>query len=357
MMGSLGALGSGEEISVLIVDGSALVRRILSDMISREPGMKVAGVARNGVEAIKLTQELDPDIVTMDIYMPDMDGLSALAYIMRRYPRPVVMISALAKEGAEPTLKALELGAVDFIEKPSRFPGSIDGVREDVVDKIRTAAHSRAKEVWERARKVRPPRKVKLRKSLVRGGRVIVFGASAGGPRALSQIIPALPDDLPASVAIVQHMPERFTGSFADRLDSRSRIGVSEAKQGEELSEGRAYVVPGVRDMVFEGFGGRGVRTRLMRTVAKHGASPVIDVTMESAAQVFGEKAIGVLLSGMGNDGAMGLGMIRDAGGDTIAQDEETSLVFGMPRVAIERKLVGEVLPVGKIAEAIVARL
>jgi len=276
---------------------------------------------------------------------------------MRRYPRPVVMISALAKKGAEPTLKALELGAVDFIEKPSPFPGSIDGVREDVVDKIRTAAHSKAKEVWERARKVRPPRKVKLRKSLVRGGRVIVLGASAGGPRALSQIIPALPDDLPASVAIVQHMPERFTGSFADRLDSRSRIDVSEAKQGEELSEGRAYVVPGERDMGFEVFGGRGVRTRLMPTVAKHGASPVIDVTMESAAQVFGEKAIGVLLSGMGNDGAMGIGMIRDAGGDTIAQDEETSLVFGMPRVAIERKLVDEVLPVEKIAEAIVARL
>lgn len=357
MMSSLGALGSGEDLSVLIVDDSALVRRILSDMISQEPGMKVAGVARNGVEAIKLTQELDPDIVTMDIYMPDMDGLSALAYIMRRYPRPVVMISALAKEGAEPTLKALELGAVDFIEKPSRFPGSIDGVREDVVDKIRTAAHSKAKEVWERARKVRPPRKVKLRKSLVWGGRVIVLGASAGGPRALSQIIPALPDDLPASVAIVQHMPERFTGSFADRLNSRSRIDVSEAKQGEELSEGRAYVVPGERDMGFEVFGGRGVRTRLMPTVAKHGASPVIDVTMESAAQVFGEKAIGVLLSGMGNDGAMGIGMIRDAGGDTIAQDEETSLVFGMPRVAIERKLVDEVLPVEKIAEAIVARL
>ncbi|MCJ7652549.1 MAG: chemotaxis response regulator protein-glutamate methylesterase [Actinobacteria bacterium] len=356
-MSSLGALGSGEDLSVLIVDGSALVRRILSDMISQEPGMKVAGVARNGVEAIKLTQELDPDIVTMDIYMPDMDGLSALAYIMRRYPRPVVMISALAKEGAEPTLKALELGAVDFIEKPSRFPGSIDGVREDVVDKIKTAAHSKAKEVWERARKVRPPRKVKLRKSLVWGGRVIVLGASAGGPRALSQIIPALPDDLPASVAIVQHMPERFTGSFADRLDSRSRIDVSEAKQGEELSEGRAYVVPGERDMGFEVFGGRGVRTRLMPTVSKHGASPVIDVTMESAAQVFGEKAIGVLLSGMGNDGAMGIGMIRDAGGDTIAQDEETSLVFGMPRVAIERKLVDEVLPVEKIAEAIVARL
>lgn len=357
MMNSLGAPGLDESISVLIVDDSALVRRILSDMISQEPDMEVAGVARNGVEAIKLTHELDPDVVTMDIYMPDMGGLQALEYIMKRYPRPVLMISALAKKGAESTLKALELGAVDFIEKPSRFPGSINGVREDVVQKIKTAAHSRAREVWERARKVKPPRKVRTRKSLVRGGRVVVVGASAGGPKALGQIIPALPEGLPASVAIVQHMPEQFTGSFAQRLNSRSRIEVSEAKQGEELSEARAYVVPGEKDLGFEVVGGRGVCTRLIPTLARHGASPVIDVTMESAAQVFGGRAIGVLLSGMGNDGAMGLGMIKGAGGDTIAQDEETSLVFGMPRVAIERKLVDEVLPIEKIAEAIVARL
>jgi two-component system chemotaxis response regulator CheB len=357
MMSSLDALGPDEKISVLIVDDSALVRRILSDMISREPEMEVVGVARNGVEAIKLTQELDPDVITMDNYMPDMDGLSALEYIMKRYPRPVLMISALAKKGAESTLKALELGAVDFIEKPSRFPNSINGVGEDVIQKIKTAAYSKAREVWERTRKVRSPKKVRLRKGLVRGGRVVVVGASAGGPRALARIIPTLPEDLPATVAIVQHMPEQFTGSFAERLNSKSRIEVSEARQGEQLSEGRAYVVPGERDMGFEVFGGRSVRTRLMPTVAKHGASPVIDVTMESAAQVFGGRAIGVLLSGMGSDGAMGLGMIKDAGGDTIAQDEETSLVFGMPRVAIERKLADEVLPVEKIAEAIVARL
>jgi two-component system chemotaxis response regulator CheB len=357
MMNSLGAPGSDEKISVLIVDDSALVRKILSDMISQEPGMEVAGVARDGNEAIRLTEELDPDVVTMDIYMPDMDGLSALEQIMKRYPRPVVIISALAKKGAEPTLKALELGAVDFIEKLSRFPSSIDGVREDVIQKIKTAAHSKAREIWERARRARPPKKIRLKKGLVRGGRVVVVGASAGGPRALAQIIPALPEDLPASVAIVQHMPEQFTGHFAERLNSKSRIGVSEAKQGEELSEGRAYVVPGERDMGFEVTSGRNVRIRLMPTLAKHGASPVIDVTMESAAQVFSGRAIGVLLSGMGSDGAMGLGMIRDAGGDTIAQDEETSLVFGMPRVAIKGNLVDEILPVENIAEAIVARL
>lgn len=357
MMSSLGPLGSDEEVSVLIVDDSALVRRILSDLFSREPGIGVAGVARNGVEAIRLTQELDPDVITMDIYMPDMDGLSALEYIMKRYPRPVVMISALAKKGAESTLKALELGAVDFIERPSRFPNSMSGVQEDVVGKIRTAAQSKAREIWERARKVKPPKKVRLRKGLVRGGRVVVVGASAGGPRALAQVIPSLPEDLPATVAIVQHMPEQFTGSFAERLNSKSRIEVSEARQGEELSEGRAYVAPGEKDMGFEVFGARGVRTRLMPTLARHGASPVVDVTMESAAQVFRGRAIGVLLSGMGNDGAMGLGMIKKAGGYTIAQDEETSLVFGMPRAAAERKLVDEVLPVENIAEAIVARL
>jgi two-component system chemotaxis response regulator CheB len=356
-MNSEGALGSDEKISVLIVDDSALVRKILSDMISGEPGMEVAGFARNGNEAIKRTLELDPDVVTMDIYMPDMDGLSALEFIMKRYPRPVVMISAFARKGAEPTLKALELGAVDFIEDLSRLPDSMDNVREDVIRKIRAAAYSRAKEVWMRSLKVKSPRKVKLRKDLVRGGRVVVMGASAGGPKALAEVIPALPEGLPATIAIVQHMPEKITEFFAERLNSKSRIEVSVANQGEELSEGKAYVVPGGKDMGFEVRTGGNIGVTLMPTLASHGASPVIDVTMESAAQVFHERAIGVLLSGMGSDGAMGLGMIKDAGGDTIAQNEETSLVFSMPRIAIEREFVGEVLPVESIAEAIVARL
>lgn len=347
----------GEKITVLIVDDSALVRQLLVDMISQDDELEVAGVARDGVEAIKLTVELDPDVVTMDIHMPEMDGLAALEYIMKKSPRPVVMLSALVKKGAAPTLRALELGAVDFIAKPTQFPTSVNEVREDVLNKIKAAAHSRAREIWERARKAKPPKKVKMKRAPVGAGRLVVMGASAGGPRALAEIIPSLPEEMPASLVIVQHMPEPFTGSFAERLNSKANIDVREAEQGDELEPGLGFVVPGGQDLVFEKIGGDKVRVKLLPTVARHGASPVIDVTMESAAQVFGARTIGVLLSGMGSDGAMGLGMIRDAGGETIAQNEETCLVFGMPKAAIERKLVSEVLPLDKIAEAVVAKL
>jgi len=347
----------GKKITVLIVDDSALVRQLLVDMISQDDELEVAGIARNGVEAIRLTSELDPDVITMDIHMPEMDGLSALEYIMKKSPRPVVMVSALVKKGAAPTLKALELGAVDFIAKPSQFPTSVSEVREDVIRKIKAAAHSKAREIYERSRNARPPKPVKVKKADFRGGRMVVLGASAGGPRALAEVVPALPAGIPASLVIVQHMPEPFTGSFAERLDSRAAIHVKEAEAGEELLEGHALVVPGGHDLLFEkGTGGK-VRAKLLPTVARHGASPVIDVTMESASQVFGDRTVGVLLSGMGSDGAMGLGMIRDAGGETIAQDEATSLVFGMPRAAIERQLVDDILPINKIAEAIVSKV
>lgn len=346
-----------DKITVLIVDDSALVRQLLTDMISQDPELEVAGLAHDGVEAIKLTQELDPDVITMDIHMPEMDGLTALEYIMKKSPRPVVMLSALVKKGAAPTLKALELGAVDFIAKPSQFPTSVTEIQEDVLDKIKAAAHSRAREVWERTRRAKPPRKVKVKKATVRGGRMVVLGASAGGPRALAEIVPSLPEDLPASVVVVQHMPGPFTASFAERLNARAGLDVAEATQGEELVEGRALVVPGGYDLVFERSPAGRVNAKLLPTVARHGASPVIDVTMESAAQVFGDTTVGVLLSGMGSDGAMGLGMIKDAGGETIAQDEETCLVFGMPKAAIERRLVDDVLPLEKIATAIVERM
>lgn len=346
----------GKKTSVLIVDDSALARQILTDMISADPDLEVAGVARDGVEAVRLTKELEPDVITMDIHMPEMDGLSALEYIMKSYPRPVVMVSALVKKGAEPTLKSLELGAVDFIAKPNQYPTSIAEVREDVIRKIKAAAGSRAKEIWSRPRGLKPPESLKVDRASVRGGRMVVIGASAGGPRALSAIIPALPGDLPASIVIVQHMPEQFTSSFAQRLDSHAGLRVREAAQGEEFAEGRAVVVPGGRDLTFDKAGGR-VRARLTPTVARHGASPVIDVTMESAARVYGERCVGVILSGMGSDGAMGLGMIRDAGGETMAQSEETCLVYGMPRAAIEKRFADEVVPLDRMAAAIISRL
>jgi two-component system, chemotaxis family, protein-glutamate methylesterase/glutaminase len=343
-----------EKIKVLIVDDSALVRKLLADMVSRDTELEVAGLARNGVEAIQMMQESDPDVITMDIHMPEMDGLSALEYIMKTSPRPVVMLSALVKKGAVPTLKALELGAVDFICKPSQFPTSVSQIRDEVVEKIKAAANSRAREVWDRSHRSKAPKRIKLKKGEIRGGRVVVLGASAGGPRALTEIVPALPENLPAPVIVAQHMPGPFSGSFAERLNSKARIRVSEARGSDLLEEGRALVVPGDHDLAFERTEGGEVRSVLLPTVARRGASPVIDVTMESAAQMYGEKAIGILLTGMGSDGAMGLGMIKDAGGDTIAQDEGSSLVFGMPKAAIDRRLANEVLPLEQIAERIV---
>ncbi|MDD5747537.1 MAG: chemotaxis response regulator protein-glutamate methylesterase [Actinomycetota bacterium] len=346
----------GEKISVLVVDDSALVRQILTDMISKDPDLFVIGTAKDGVEAVKLTSELDPDVVTMDINMPDMDGLSALEYIMKKSPRPVVMLSALVKEGADVTMKALELGAVDFILKPSEFPTSVCEIKDDVIGKIKAAAGSRVREVWERARKISAPRRLKLKKAGVRGGRMVVIGASAGGPRAISEVLEVIPKEFPGYMVVVQHMPGHFTESFAERLNERSGIFVKEAEDGEEVTPGCALVAPGGKDMLIEGEGSS-LRARLLQTVARHGASPVIDVTMESVAKVFSDKAIGVILSGMGNDGAMGLGMIKDAGGLTIAQDESTCLVYGMPRVAIEMGLVDVVLPLEKIAKEILSNL
>lgn len=346
-----------KKISVLIVDDSVLVRQLLINMVEQDPGLEVAGTAGNGVEAIKATELLDPDVITMDVHMPEMDGLSALEYIMKKSPRPVVMLSALVKKGAAPTLKALELGAVDFITKPSEFPTSVAEVREDVINKVKAAAGSRSREVWERARRVKAAKRVKIKKKDVRGGRVVVFGASAGGPKALTEILTALPEDIPVSLVVVQHMPAPFTFSFAERLDKKSRITVKEAQEGEKIAQGTAAVAPGGKDLELKRIPGGSTVTHLLPTVARHGASPVIDVTMESAAKVFGEKVIGVLLSGMGSDGAMGLGMIKDAGGETIAQDEDSCLVYGMPKAAAERNLADEVLPLEKIATAIVDRV
>jgi two-component system chemotaxis response regulator CheB len=346
-----------KKISVLVVDDSALVRQLLADMISNDPELEVAGLARNGVEAIKLMQELDPAVITMDIHMPELDGLSALEYIMKKSPRPVVMLSALVRQGAVPTLKALELGAVDFIAKPSQFPTSVSLIGEEVVAKIKAAAGVQVRMVQERERRAKPPRKLKLNKEGLEGGKVVVLGASAGGPKALAELLPAMPEDLPARMVIVQHMPGPFSGPFAKRLNYKSRMTVRQAADEEVLKEGEALVVPGDSDMVFEKVHEGRIRSRLLPTVARHGASPVIDVTMESAARVFGDRTIGVLLTGMGSDGAMGLGMIRDAGGYTIAQDEATSMVFGMPKAAIDMELASEVLPIDRIAERVVSLL
>lgn len=340
-------------IRVLIVDDSALVRRILTDIISQEEGLEIAGTANNGVEAIKAIGDLKPDIVTMDINMPEMDGLAALEYIMKKDPLPVLMISAIAQKGAVPTLKALELGAVDYIAKPSRVSSSVKEIREEILLKIKTAAETRNKLIAGKPARIRKHYPARSRSAT---GRVVVIGASAGGPRALSEIMPFFPKEIKATFFVVQHMPGAFTRTFADRLNQKCGIQVREAQDGDIPEEGVALVAPGGFDMRVKSKGTKR-RIELSSSNERTGASPSIDTTMESLAESYGERVIGVVLTGMGSDGAYGMSRIKQNDGYTIAQSEETCLVYGMPKSVIERSTVDRIAHLNEIPEEIIRKL
>ncbi len=345
-----------QKIRVLIVDDSALVRKLLRDVISGDTEMEVVGTASNGIEAIRAVAELKPDVVTMDINMPEMDGITALEYIMRKHPLPVVMLSAVAQKGAAATLKALENGAVDFITKPSHYPSSVKEVREQVILKIKTAAQARPY-IMRGRMKSRMKRKAAVAGAARAGEKLVVIGASAGGPKALAEIMPLFPKDTPAAIIIVQHMPGVFTRSFASRLDSICEMDVKEAEGSEDLGVGRVLVAPGGKDLVVtfdkEGSG----QVELMDSQNRIGASPRIDTTMITAAEVYGGGSIGVIMTGMGSDGADGMEKIKNSKGITIAQDEESCLVYGMPRVAVERGCIDWVVSLEQIPEQVMKLL
>jgi len=345
-----------QQIRVLIVDDSALVRKLLRDVISGDPSMEVVGTASNGVEAIRAVAELEPDVVTMDIHMPEMDGLTALEYIMRKHPLPVVMLSALAQKGATATLKALELGAVDFITKPSHYPSAVKEVREEVVLKVKTAAHARAYVLKGPARR-KMKRKPAISKGLSVGEKLVVIGASAGGPKALAEIMPRFPENTPAAIVIVQHMPGVFTRSFASRLNNICSLQVKEAEENEELQPGRVLVAPGGKDLVVISDDNGSGRIELIESQNRVGASPRIDATMVTAAEVYGAESVGVIMTGMGSDGASGMEKIKKSKGGTIAQDEETCLVYGMPKVAIERGCIDWVVSLDMIPDKVMELL
>lgn len=345
-----------QKIRVLIVDDSALVRKLLHDVIAGDPEMEVVGAASNGVEAIRAVAEFEPDVVTMDINMPEMDGITALEYIMRKHPLPVVMLSALAQKGAAATLKALELGAVDFITKPSHYPSAVKEVREEVVLKVKTAAQARAYIMRKHERK-RARKGTTAPTAVSAGEKLVVIGASAGGPKALAEIMPRFPADTPAAIIIVQHMPSVFTRSFAARLDNISALPVKEAEENEEIRQGFVLVAPGDRDLAVVSGGGGSGRVELMDSQHRVGASPHIDTTMATAAEIYGGKVVGVIMTGMGSDGARGMEKIKTNKGHTVAQDEETCLVFGMPKVAIEKGCVDWVVPLDMIPEKVMGLL
>ena len=326
------------KIKVLIVDDSALIRSVMKEIINSQPDMEVVGVAPDPIVARDLIKQTNPDVLTLDVEMPRMDGLDFLEKLMRLRPMPVVMVSSLTERGSEITLRALELGAVDFVTKPkmSIEHGMLE-YTEIITDKIRAASKARIK-----------PRQIPvagapvsaaggvlpaLRNPLLSSEKLIIIGASTGGTEAIKEFLMQMPSDCPG-ILIAQHMPEGFTRSFAKRLDGLCRISVSESEGGERILPGHAYIAPGHSHLLLARSGAN-YMTQLDNgpTVNRH--RPSVDVLFNSAAQAAGKNAVGVILTGMGKDGAQGMLAMKNAGGHTFAQDEATCVVFGMPREAI----------------------
>lgn len=354
-------------IRVLIVDDSAMMRRVIKQILDTDSNIDVVGSARDGEDAIKKDAELNPDVITMDINMPVMDGITSMLHILEQHSEVrIIVLSSLTQEGAMTTFQALELGAFDYVGKPSgTVSANLHVIGKELIDKINTAARSKkSRRSKERMRLTPVKQPVAAKKSAPKAQslagiptfrKVVVIGVSTGGPATLMEIIPELPEDLDATVIIVQHMPPMFTGSFAKRLDEHSNLRVTEAKAGDVLTKGRGYVAPGGMHLVVrENFGREEWLIRLTTLPANTLFTPSVDVTMKSVLEVFGRRTIGVLLTGMGSDGADGMVAIRQAGGVTIAEDESTAVVFGMPREAIERGGAEIVVPSYKVAKEIV---
>jgi two-component system, chemotaxis family, protein-glutamate methylesterase/glutaminase len=344
--------------TVLVVDDSAFMRKVISEIIEASEEFQVVGTARNGHDALKQIHALDPAIVTLDIEMPELDGLQTLGYIMSETPRPVVMLSAgEGSDGAESlTIRALELGAVDFIRKPSG-PISLDiaTVRDRLLDALHAALEVNLGGVPMLAR---PKLRNAERPSGADGTakRAVVIAASTGGPRALADVIPNLPRGIDAAVLVVQHMPSGFTRSLAERLNALSALPVREAEHGMQISHGRVYLAPGGFHMKVSLVDGAPM-LGLDSSPPIWGVRPSADPLFRSATEVFGSDVVGVVLTGMGRDGAAGLRAIRDAGGRGIVQNRESSIVYGMPQAALTAAGADRIAAIQDVAATIVELL
>lgn len=355
------AFSKRKPIRVLIVDDSAMVREFLRSSLNAKPDIEVVGAAADPYFARDKFLKLKPDVITLDIEMPRMDGLTFLKKLMNAYPTPVVMFSSLTMEGAEATLQALEYGAVDFVAKPSRNVSSYqENLVEELAEKIRGAVKAKLRKTPISMDKLEVPQKVEvdevvaLTKAPPRSGgpMVVLMGASTGGTVALEQVLKRLPKDSPP-IAIVQHMPIHFTKAFADRLDSLVEIEVYEAKDNQTLSPGQAVIAPGGRHMLLErGKNGYKVRVKDGPPVNRH--KPSVDVLFRSGVNNAGSNAVAVIMTGMGNDGAQGLKNLHQAGAFTVAQNEETCTVYGMPKSAVEIGAASRVVPLANIAPLII---
>ena len=340
----------GTKIKVLCVDDSALIRDLMTEIINEQGDMEVVAVAPDPLVARDLIKRHNPDVLTLDVEMPRMDGLDFLERLMRLRPMPVLMVSSLTEAGSEVTLRALELGAVDFLQKPAL--GIRSGMREygdRIAEKVRAAAQSRPRRLAQPG----GARRSALRPVMVSSEKLVILGASTGGPEAIRQVLEPLPPNSPA-ILIAQHMPGGFTRSFAQRLDRLCQVSVKEAEDGERVLPGHVYIAPGEQHLKLVRSGANYV-VRLDDGAPVNRHRPSVDVLFRSAAEQAGANAIGVLLTGMGKDGAEGLLAMRNAGAHTLAQDQESSLVFGMPREAIARDAATEILPLDRMAERMMA--
>ena len=364
------------KIRVLIVDDSAFMRKVLHSILLAEPGFDVAGEARDGREAVAQSEALKPDVITMDINMPHVDGLQATEQIMSTNPRPIVVVSSESREGAEITLKALELGAIDFVAKPnSGVDLDMSSVRDELVRKLRVAAKVRVVRTASRTKLghdvaasaprtepgIAPGPKAELNRN---GGSpsaprshskfpLVVIAASTGGPATLMKFIPSFPREFPGAVIVVQHMPGSFTSQFSQQLSESCAIRVKDAEAGEILTPGTVYICPGSHHLRVSPTG----RITLDDGPRILGYRPCADVTLESAAEYAGSLSMGVILTGMGNDGTRGARAVKSAGGCVLAQDEATSVIFGMNAEAIRAGAVDQVLPIEAIFPAIEKRI
>jgi two-component system chemotaxis response regulator CheB len=350
----------GKKIRVIVVDDSALVRSLLAEIINRQHDMECVGTANDPLIAREMIRELDPDVITLDVEMPRMDGIDFLGRLMRLRPTPVVMISTLTERGAEVTLKALELGAVDFVAKPR--VGLSSGLNElagSIVDKIRVAAVAQVRRVHRdpvsSGATVSAPAPAAGLLGRLSTEKLIFIGASTGGTEAIKEVLVHLPADMPA-IVITQHMPPGFTTSFAARLNGLCQITVKEAVHGERILPGHAYIAPGGTQFHI-GRSGANYVAIVDDGPAVNRHKPSVEVLFKSAAALVGRNAYGIMLTGMGNDGAAAMREMKDAGSYNYVQDEASCIVFGMPREAIAHGAADEVWPLSQIAPALVARL
>ena len=347
---------SKSKIQVLVVDDSAFMRTALSRMLASDPEICVAGTAASGIEALQKIVTLDPDVVTLDVQMPGLDGMETLRGIMADFPRPVIMVSSVTVKDAETTFSALGAGAFDYVPKQlSSTSLNIVHIREDLISKIKAAAESRRRSKEPVVLPRKPPRAVALsvRESPTVVPAIVALGISTGGPKALQEILPTLPTDFSVPIVVVQHMPPGFTAPFAHRLDTLCRASVCEASHGEIVRPGVIYIAPGGRQLTVD----RSPSSRITICLAEKQENqlhvPSVDITMQSVASAFRSQAMGVIMTGMGSDGAQGMSAIHRAGGFTVGQDEASCAVYGMPRVCAEMGVLDRVVPLSQITHEI----